>query len=380
MPDFTTAIALLRKPIEDAYNLAADTLKTKISRIKVESKTRELHTKLWSSQRVKTLWNIDKPLSLASLYYPTPIQTDLGIKENINTLDELPENHYIVYGTVGQGKSMLMKYLLGRETKSGKRIPILTELRSIQGVSLEEHLSERFSALFGMDRDDDLFKYFAGIGKLSFLLDGVDEIDLASTSKILSQLEDLSFKYVDCRIVISSRPGFDCQTLTNFSSLSISPLAREDLPRFYKKLTKDDDFNRRLLDAIDKSPFKMDGLIQTPLLATLLAISYRAAHKIPLEFSEFYDDLFDLLAVRHDAAKKGWRRARRSQLDDNQLQKTFEAFCYATRKASQRTLDTETAYKLANVSLTKLGHRASPQEFLGDIRDITCLLSKEGAD
>jgi predicted NACHT family NTPase len=113
-------------------------------------------------------------------------------------------------------------------------------------------------------------------------------------------------------------------------------------------------------------------------LATLLAISYRSAQKIPLGFSEFYDELFQILLIRHDASKLGWRRHRKSKLDDRQIQHIFEAFCFSTRKKQFTSIDQEVAYQIAVDSIGEVGFDAEPQPFLDDIRKITCLLIEEG--
>lgn len=116
----------------------------------------------------------------------------------------------------------------------------------------------------------------------------------------------------------------------------------------------------------------------TPLLATLLAISYRAAHKIPLDFAEFYDELFQILLVRHDGAKLGWRRQRKTKLNDRQIQQIFEAFCFATRKRQLASVDHELAETLAVESVKICDQTADAQLFLQDIKNITCLIVDEG--
>lgn len=123
---------------------------------------------------------------------------------------------------------------------------------------------------------------------------------------------------------------------------------------------------------------KIRGLLTTPLLATLLAISYRAAHKIPLDFAEFYDELFQILLVRHDGAKLGWRRQRKTKLNDRQIQQIFEAFCFSTRKRQLASVDQELAESLAAESAAICDQIADPQLFLQDIKNITCLIVDEG--
>lgn len=381
MPDFSLAISLLKKPIDELYNNADGEIKQKISIIRTAGKLKLLHKKLYETQRVKTIWHTDRPLSLTSFFFPVQIVRNDPTPPKpirLKNLDPFKYNHNIIFGTVGQGKSILMRYLLGGEIRSGTRIPMFVELRNIESNTLRAYLGEKFSALMGINFDDELFSVFAAEGKLSILLDGFDEVDPGSVNRLMQEIEELSQSFPESKIILTSRPDSDCKHLTNFHSYRIQPLTLEDLLGFYKKITKDPHFSVRIHAAIRSSPTKIRELVTTPLLATLLAISYRSVQKIPLGFSEFYDDLFQILLIRHDASKLGWRRHRKSKLDDRQIQQIFEAFCFSTRRRQLASVDYEAAYNLTVSSIEETGFEAEPQAFLDDIKKITCLLIEEG--
>jgi len=381
MPDFSSAIVLLEKPFEDLYRKTTGALQAKIKLFRAASRMKALHQRLYDSQRVKTIWHTDRPLSLSSFFHPAYVMRNAeGVASQIRltSLDDLPDNHNILFGTVGQGKSIVIRYLLGKEIKSGTRVPVLCELRNVDSESLEEYLVDRFSLLLGISPDVEIFHSFAEDGKLSFLLDGFDEIDPARVAKIMQDIQDLSFKYPACRILLTSRPDSDCRHLTTFQANRLGPLSERELPEFYKRITKDQLLTDRLVAAIQASPIKIRELLKTPLLATLLAISYRAAHKIPLDFAEFYDELFQILLIRHDGAKMGWKRRRKTTLNDRQIQQIFEAFCFATRKRQAASIDREMAISLASDSIKTCDYAADPDLFIDDIKSITCLLVDEG--
>lgn len=373
MPDFSLAISLLKKPIDELYNTYEGEIKQKISIIRTATKVKVLHKKLYETQRVKTIWHTDRPLSLTSFFFPVQIVRNDPTPPKpirLKNLDPFKFNHNIIFGTVGQGKSILMRYLLGGEIRSGTRIPMFVELRNIEENSLRGYLAAKFSALMGINNDDELFTVFATEGKLSILLDGFDEVDPGSVSRLMQEIEELSYSFPESKIILTSRPDSDCKHLTNFHSYRIQPLTLEDLLGFYKKITKDVTFSARIHSAIKSSPTKIRELITTPLLATLLAISYRSAQKIPLGFSEFYNDLFQILLIRHDASKLGWRRHRKSKLDDRQIQQIFEAFCFSTRRRQLASVDFEAAYNLTVSSIEEVGLDAEPQAFLDDIKKL----------
>lgn len=381
MANFSAAIPLLKKPFDDLYDIASGALKEKLNILRATSKIQILHKRLWETQRVKTIWNTDRPISLSSFYYPVNVMRqvdDVNAVISLKSLDNLPDNHNIIFGTVGQGKSTLMRYLLGKEIKSALRVPVFCELRNIDDQSLESYLSERFSLLLKLEEDSKLFNFFAEKGRLSIFLDGFDEVDPSHVKKLMSEIEDLAYKYNNCRIIVSSRPDSECKHLTSFHSNKIQPIKNNELKDFYKRITRDTDFSNKLVAAVNVSPILIKDLVNTPLLATLLAISYKAAQKIPLDFAEFYDDLFQILLVRHDGSKLGWRRNRKTKLNDREIQIAFEAFCFATRKIQQSTIDKESAYDLALSSLKECELTSDGQSFLEDIKKITCLLVDEG--
>jgi len=382
MPDFSVAIGFLKKPLEDLYSLASGTLRGQIATLKAQSKIKKLHKRLWESQRVKTIWHTDKPLSLTSFFYPVSVVTPGvagGRSIKVNGLADLPDLRTVLFGTVGQGKSILLRYLLGRELRSGNHIPLLCELRNVESQSLVDYLSGRFAILLEITQDDKLFTFFASNGKIAFLLDGFDEIIPQNIPKITQELEDLATRFPTCRIALTSRPDSECRHLTSFHTVRIAELSAADLGPFYRKIGHDIDFANRLVAAITRSPTKIRELIVTPLLATLLAISYRAAQKIPLEFSEFYEELFQILLIRHDASKLGWKRSRKTTLNDRDFQQVFEAFCFATRKRRLTALSAEDAIQVSRDSLISLQLSADPQHVIDDIKRVTCLLVEEGA-
>jgi hypothetical protein len=381
MPDFTAAIGLLRKPIEDLYGMASGEVREQLAKLRAVSKVKKIHTRLWQSQRVKTIWHTSKPLSLSSFFHPVSVSrpTDHGNSEiRINSLDDLPDLHNIIFGTVGQGKSILLRFLLGREIKSGSRIPLFIELRHVENGKFFDYIFAEFSKLLDVTVDQKLFHFFADHGKISFFLDGFDEVEPGNVARLMKDIDELSAAYPFCRIALTSRPDSECKHLTNFHSVNIASLKHDELVAFYRRLTRDIGFSNSLIAAIKTSPTQIRELLITPLLATLLAISYGAAQKIPLDFSEFYDDLFEILLTRHDGAKLGWRRHRRTKLNDREIQQVFEAFCFASRKRQLTLLDREAAYQISKDSIDKVKVVADPDHFLGDITSITCLLVVEG--
>ena len=124
MPDITLALALLKRPIEAVAAIATGKTKEVIVRVRASGNLKNLYQKLNATQKVKTIWNVDRALALSSFYFPAKIRTRDGVIQPLSRLDDLPNNAVVLSGTVGQGKSILLRYLLGKEIRSGLRVPL----------------------------------------------------------------------------------------------------------------------------------------------------------------------------------------------------------------------------------------------------------------
>lgn len=377
MPNIAPALALLKKPIEDVYEVAKGASKEKIQLLRAQARVKDLYTRLASTQKVKTIWHTERALSLSTLFHPVSIRSANGAIQKVVALEDFPDNQVVIAGTGGQGKSFFIRFLVGKEIRSGKRIPLLFELKNYVGPSLEAELSGELDTLVNLDSSGKVFDSFASAGRLSIFLDGFDEVDPEKIRDLGDQIQRLSEKYPDVRLVITSRPDSGVEYLRSFVVFNISPLTLSELPFFYKKIIRDVEFTKRLVAAIEVSPVQIKDLISTPLLATLLAMSYKSSQRIPPDFVEFYDQLFQVLFVRHDASK-ALHRPRKSRLSDREIQLAFEAFCFRTRKGGSPPLTWSAAVDAAEEAVKAVGINADAGDVLTDVQKVSCLLVKDG--
>jgi NACHT domain len=379
MPDISLALVLLKKPMEAIGAIATGKTKEIITRLKADRNIKLVHQRLGAIQKVKTIWNVDRPLTISSFYYPASIKTASGESQKLTGLDDLPANHVVLEGTVGQGKSILLRWLLGREAKSGIRIPIFIELRRVPVGAFDEFVLRAFCDLIGASvAEGEIFKAFAAEAKISLLLDGFDEIDPQQVTAIATSVERLAQLYPQMRIIITARPESGIQNSPLFDVVPIANLLPRDLPDFFNKiLSRDKELARRLTAAIS-TVATIHKLVSTPLLATLLTIVYRAHQKIPLDFSEFYEELFQILLIRHDKSKLGYERHRRTKLSDRQIEQIFEAFCYKTKALGKTSIERAKALEVVQQAISTSKIDCNDVSFIEDVKKVTCLLSEEG--
>lgn len=379
MPDVSGVLKQLARPFDDIWSLYKADCGEQLAKLRAENNLKILYTKLNASQKVKTIWNVDRPRTISSFYHPAKIVVSAKKSKIIENLDDIKGNAIVLQGVIGQGKSILLRYLLGREIRCGERVPLFVELRHAKAETLEAFIHAQFNDLLGTVEHPKIFGLFAQEGKVSLLLDGFDEIDTEKISAFVQSIEELAQKYPKAKIVVTSRPNSGLEASALFTIKRIAQLGNDDYwPFFHKVMPEDELLAKRLYYAVTSPKSTIANLIRTPLLATLLTIVYRVNQKIPSDFSDFYDELFQILLVRHDRSKPGYERKRKTKLSDRELQQVFEAYCYKLKAQHTSSVSKSKALEFASASVEALNLQADEGHFLEDIIKITCLLQEEG--
>jgi len=379
MPDISAALTLLKKPLEALAGMASGEAANIVARLGAENSVKRLYGKLSSTQKVKTIWNVDRAISLSSFYYPAKIRTEQNQTQTINGIDEFPGNAIVISGTVGQGKSILLRHLLSKEIRSGSRVPLLVELRRTPPSGLGKYIRHSFDELMEISGHPEIFDLFAINGRVSIFLDGLDEVDPDRVQEIINDIESIAGKYPHSRIIVTARPNSAIESSSLFDVVHLAPLSKYDLQAFFAKiLSRDKALALRIVTAIHESQLNISALTSTPLLATLLTVVYRANQKIPADFADFYDELFQILLIRHDRSKAGYERKRKTKLSDREIQQVFEAFCFKSRNEGTSSLRQYRALELAQESIKAQGVTCSDSDFISDVVKVTCLLQEEG--
>lgn len=370
----------LKKPLEDLYSLGKSRFQSRLEKWRAAKNVNNLYDRIFSIQKVKTIWQIDKEVNLKQFYYPSKVIIDEKRME-INKLSKLPDDtNIVIRGTVGQGKSIFLRYLCSQEIRIGKNIPIFIELRKIgEGTNIKDLLFSTLNA-WGFNVDEDLFDFFAKSGKFYILADGFDEIGSSFVKDTITQLENWSEKYQSLRIVVTSRPDSGIDRSTYFRVFNLAPLAQEDQQGIVYTLTKNNQQRDSIVNSIKQSPSDIKGLLTTPLMMTLLVVVYKSTQKIPEQFSEFYEDLFQTLLIRHDKSKPGYFRERHCNINERRLQEIFEAFCFFASKEDLTTMKFEKIHSLSNEAISTSQASCDSASFIHDITKICCLVIQEGFD
>jgi hypothetical protein len=379
------AAGVLGKALKPLVDGASDAIRDRFLKWRNELSLLELGDRIGQVSKVKTLWNIEREVSLYDFYYPSTIQLGNAVNAyRINSLKNLePQQNYVLQGTVGQGKSIFLRFLCAQELRvetSSGRIPIFIELRRVtDGSSFESVLFEGFSRL-GLAINKDLFAYYARSGRVVLLLDAFDEIQPSEVPSVLDYLETLTYSYNKLQILVTSRPEAAVQRSSCFRLVKLAPLTPLHHLPFLERVCQDSEQARSLHSAITKSTVEIQQLLTTPLLMTLLVVLYKAQRVVPDTVPAFYEQLFDVLFFRHDHGKPGFTRYRYSDLDDGAVKKLFEAFCFHVRLEGQNVVTAEVFRKCSQRASEVTGVIVDAAAFRNEMIKTVCLMQEEGFD
>lgn len=370
----------VKKPLDDLYELGKGSFKKKLEKWQVNKNINGLYQRIAAIQKVNTIWQIEKEVNLKKFYYPSKLIID-DEPQTINQIEKIPtKENVVIQGTVGQGKSIFLRYLCSQELRKGIKIPVFFELRKIRrNTTLKQHLFEVLD-IWGFDIDEDLFDFFANTGKFVLLLDGFDEIEPSLVSNLISELEIFSEKYPNLQIVITSRPDGGIEKSIWFKVFELAPLTEQDHEGVLNKLINNQDQACSVLNALSDSSTQIKELLTTPLMMTLLVFVYKAEQKIPEQFSDFYENLFQTLLMRHDKSKPGFVRVKNCPVNERKLQELFEAFCFLASQKSLTTMKFDMIHDLTDRALNNTKIDCDASDFIKDISKIACLVVEEGLD
>lgn len=379
------AESALKKPLEELYQAARGATRDALKRLQNASAIRGVYAKAAEVGTVRTIAS-RHPVSIRQIYYPARIVTKSGSMrvDSIEDLSNGANRNIVILGTVGQGKSVFLKYLSLTQVDSGSGLPVFLELRNVaEHGSLSNLLKSQLQHLgFGKTIDDELVEALLSRELVTLYLDGYDEVKRTLASALRAEVHQLASKYPLLRIVVSSRPSAISQELdrlTGFSYLEISPLSGADFEPFMQRIGVEDATRARLLVAIEKSPTKIRSLLTTPLMLTLVVTACGTRPALPDSLPDFYDALFGVMVATHDETKPGYIRDKSTGFSNTQLQSFFKAFSFISRDEAGTTSLTPKEFSESHRKTIEItGLECSVEQFRDDITDVVCLMAKDG--
>jgi len=330
---------------------------------------------------VRTILSTREELNLLDFYYPSMF----NFKKNNQSIEEVMQDSStqpaLIVGTVGQGKSIALRYLAFYTLCKLPSIPVFLELRKLRtSTSLFGFIKQSLENI-KLKCSEKLLKHLLTIGAITLFLDGFDEIKHENRSIWVDQIEDLHTKFSQFKIFVTTRPNTDIHHRHLFKNYDLSPLSESDRPNFIKKLVKKEEDQKALITKLSTASEGVINLLVTPLLMAFFVHIYQGRRKLPNSNSEFFDELFSTILSRHDGLKAAYDRPSKCGFTDKELKAALQSLAYQTRKINLRQLPELKLHELAVLSLNAINLDSSKADnFIYDVNNITCLLQKDGFD
>ena len=145
---------VFKKVVGELYGLLSKQAGQKLRQWNTERQIDTLYHKMSLVRKVKTIWQVDKPVDLSAFYCDSHVVIDEK-RKTIRQLGDLGSiGNLLIEGIAGQGKSIFLRYLCAVELAVGNYIPLFVELRRIDSAhSLRNRIYAAF-ALLKLDVDD----------------------------------------------------------------------------------------------------------------------------------------------------------------------------------------------------------------------------------
>jgi hypothetical protein len=331
---------------------------------------------------VLTIYRKDEPDCIREFYYPCKVHLKGLPAKNfiVNNYDDFStSNSVILEGTVGQGKSILLRYLHNNELNQAKTIPLFVELKDVKEYgSIIDYLINYIEKTLNFRCSIDLFNSLLEKGFFSFYLDGFDEIEYETRDKYVKFICLLRSKCAHSKVFITARPENEIQRTGEFDIFCITPLANEEQENFIKKLMRKES-EKQNRDYLHKNllnmPQELRDLLKTPLMLTLFSMVYKTTAKIPETYSDFYKKLFDTLVSEHDGLKLGFTRPTKSSLNAENIKAILEQISLSALKNEKISGTKDYFIGLIRMSLKALSFNTSlAEKVLFDLHKNTCLI------
>ena len=300
------------------------------------------------------------------------------------------ERRFIVLsGTGGMGKSMMMTHFMldtiDKNKETGK-VPVFVLLRDYNPEA-----GDLIDFIFGELKRHDMDLHLSDLvellqsGKGVILFDGLDEIKSENCRRFYKEMENLADSYPEASYIVSSRPTMNFRGLSRFTVYDLQPFSQEQAVEMVGKL------DQSVVDPVIQKDFIQDlkcnrfgfnwrermDFLGNPLFLTILLLAYEGNHDIPTERYLFYEQAYDAMAKKHDAAK-ALTREFATGLNSREFQNYFGEFCTITYEQEKYDFTPEeiSTYFQEVIEANELD--TTPEAFIEDVTGKICLIYKDG--
>lgn len=335
---------------------------------------------------MKTLLYRTKPVRLSEIY----VRSSLSINNEETNIDDnelgsfiLNKKRVVVSGIAGLGKSVLCKSIfLEMVNKAYGVYPIFIELRELKNrldLSLLGYICEEISSI----NNNITIRHLEQLiekGNILLILDGFDEIDFDIRDRYTREILELSRKYKNINLLISSRPDECFSSWAGFHELFINQLNKDQAIELIGKLNYDNGVRTKFIHKINNELYDTHtSFIGNPLLLTMMLMTFQEFAEIPKKIHLFYEQAFQTLFLKHDSLKESYSRKTKSSMDINEFKKVFSYFCLETHVNKQINFKEDKAKSILDKAIKHFNKNGiKSNDILYDLMNNLCVIHKDG--
>ena len=198
-------------------------------------------------------------------------------------------------------------------------------------------------------------------------------------------MENLADSYPEASYIVSSRPTMNFRGLSRFTVYDLQPFSQEQAVEMVGKLDQsvvDPVIQKDFIQDLKCNRFGFDwrermDFLGNPLFLTILLLAYEGNHDIPTERYLFYEQAYEAMAKKHDAAK-ALTREFATGLNSREFQNYFGEFCTITYEQEKYDFTPEeiSAYFQEVIEANELD--TTLEAFIEDVTGKICLIYKDG--
>ena len=241
-----------------------------------------------------------------------------GGNQNSENIEDLiiRKNCLLVEGQAKLGKTTLLRRvayrIMRREFDENLKdhLPVIifleeliSCLKNLEDMESFEDIFKEYLIKIGLSID--IIKVYCEEGKVIFLIDGLDEINLENRKRVINALAQFREQNAKCKMILFGRSnGIDSAVLEHFcnNKVKIRPLIKEEVERFirewfYNAYEENDEALRdekpeRMVSAICDN-FGINKLIETPLMLISICILYCNNYRLFKKSAELYSEFIE---------------------------------------------------------------------------------------
>jgi hypothetical protein len=333
--------------------------------------------------KLKTLVNPDEPAGLLDQYVSLKFKCNAKEYDDFQTIDEIrSRKRVIISGTGGGGKTIFTKYLWISFFENPRgQIPIFFELRRVNDIQADSLLALIYFTIVETHAKVSKETFDKGVenGLFVFILDGFDEVVKEKKESVEKQILELARNNPECVIVVSGRPDDSFDAWQSFSNFTVQPLSKTQVVGLVQKLTFDKATKRKFIRRLNTDlNDKHKSFLSTPLLASLMLLTFNQFADIPEKIHLFYEQAFDTLFARHDAMKEAFKRDMHAGLSVDMFKKYFSYFCLVSYYDSKIEFTPTEIKRYIKRGLKIENAKVDTEKFLKDLQESVCVIQRDG--